>query len=267
MRLVGKAQGCWQCSTCSVRYTQLHRQWGGWPPKEFESLDPEAKAQFWQDIQKAPDAASQEELVLKTLSHRIIESRISGEKGSFQPLGWYQAQGYDVKRIEKYCKDTEEHPVLGTTYRVDINYQDKKKELQRVREEFVKSIRDRKHGKGHGKGQSKGGGKGKSKGKPAGNPTVATKKMQGDAVKILAKVSPISYGIKCVLRNKKINLLPSTHVDLLSKFAKELAELENEAQKTVSQQAVLNTTLASVGEKSCAANNHLNLMKGFLASF
>ncbi len=36
------------------------------------------------------------------------------------PLSVYASQGYDIALIKKKCKDVEEHPVLGKTYKVDL---------------------------------------------------------------------------------------------------------------------------------------------------
>ena len=136
MRLLGKSQGIWQCRTCGVRYTQLQRSWGGWPPQEWESLSEADKDRFWQDMAQATTAETRDEVVFQSLANRIIESRIAGEKGEYQPLSWYQKRysPEDCRAIEDLCKDVQEHPIFGKTYRVDICYQDRKKERQRTRE-------------------------------------------------------------------------------------------------------------------------------------
>ena len=40
--------------------------------------------------------------------------------GEYLPLSVYEKRGFDVEAIRQKCTDTEEHPILGTTYRVCI---------------------------------------------------------------------------------------------------------------------------------------------------
>ena len=172
---------------------------GGWPPKEFESLSDADRAAFWADLKESGDEASQTQCVMKHLAQKIIESRIGGDLGHYWPLSVYDKKGFNIKDIERNCKDTQDHPVLGLCYRVDIRYMDKKTEHQRIRKEILESIKQRQqerqnHATGAGKGAGKGAGaKGRGRGRglaaempPA--PTSATRKMSNDAVKILAKV-------------------------------------------------------------------------------
>ena len=270
MRLTGKAQGVWQCKTCSVRYTQLHRQWGGWPPREFDMLTSEEKDKFWLSMADSATEAQREQLVLNTLTSKVVESRASGSEGRYLPLGWYAQQGFDADRIAATCTDWEEHPILGRVYRVDINYQDKKKEVQRVKEHILKSVAERRTGKaakGRAKakaGQGKGGG-GLPRENPA--PTVATKKMQGDAVRILAKVSPIVFSLQALLKHKKLSLLPQPHIDKLKEHLQDMSVIEKGAQKTISHQEVLSFGLADVAERAGASTTFSSMLTGLLASF
>ena len=95
---------------------------------------------------------------------------------------------------------------------------------------------------------------------------MATKKMQGDAVRILAKVSPILFSMQVSLRHKKLKLLPQAHVDKQHSCISELGEMEKAAQKTVSRQATLLLTMADVADKCSTASQHNNLMSKLLAS-
>ena len=267
MRIIGKKGGTWQCSVCNTRYTQLHRKWGGWPSREFEKMWDEDKAGFWCSVGDAKTQAEQDQVVMNTLKDRVIESRLAGSRGEYQPLGWYKRQGYDWKRIRKTCTDKKPHPNLGMTYRVNIEYQDKHKEYQKVREEILKSIQEKKADSalrmGSGKSKGKGSGKGKDK-TPA--PTIATKKMQGDAVKILAKVSPMIFTFKTLLKHKKLALIPEQHVATLKQNLASLQDFEGKAQKTVSQQALLEISLPQVAADCTSGQSHCNLMQGMLNS-
>ena len=223
----------------------------------------------------ANSAEAQNELVVKTLKGVIIESRTSGSAGSYQPLGYYKKLGYDWRRIKRTCKDKKFHPNLGHTYRVDIDYQDKKKEMRKIREEILKSIRERKSagqngdGRGNGGPGGKGGGRGRGGGgkpPPPPAPTTATKKMGNDAVRILAKVSPITYAIKALQKHKKMSYIPQPHVDKLKECLAKMVSYESEAQKTVATQAVLNSNPVAVSAEASVANNHMALLQGMLAS-
>ena len=50
---------------------------------------------------------------------RSVETFSQGTLGKFQPIGYYEKKGYDTDRIKRLAPSVE-HPVLGTTYRVDI---------------------------------------------------------------------------------------------------------------------------------------------------
>ncbi len=268
MRVLGKRRGVWQCRTCSTRYTQLHRQWGGWPPKEFEGLTADEKARFWQSLGTADTAHEQQKVVLQALSQKVIESRIAGARGEYLPLGAYAARGFDVNLIEAKCTDKKEHPILGTTYRVDIDYQDKKQEAQRVREELLKSVQERREGgKGNGgKGKGSAGSAGKATAKAKNQPpevNKATKRMQGDAVKIMAKVSPIAFSIQSTLKHKKIGLLPEPHIAKIKAALTDLCAMEKCAQKCIEKQQPLELTLREVSDKAqhaTAINASLNML-------
>lgn len=50
---------------------------------------------------------------------RSVETFSQGTLGKFQPIDYYEKKGYDTDRIKRLAPSVE-HPVLGTTYRVDI---------------------------------------------------------------------------------------------------------------------------------------------------
>ena len=280
-RLVGKAQGVWQCRPCGVRYTQLHRQWGGWPPREFDQLSPDEKSDFWTKMEATSTEAAREELVLNTLTTRVTESRSAGAKGKYLPLGVYINMGYDGALIEKNCKDFFDDPIAGKVYRVDVEFQDKRKTTEKIKEHLLKSIQDRKCGdnanssgqrgrqqtgsKGSGKGGKGGKGNGTKPGRIAPDPpTTATKKTQSDAIKIMAKVSPLLFSLSTTLKHKKLSLLPKPLIDKQKTLQSELSVMEKAAQKTMSHQDILSVELTEVAEKCLSATNHNALISGML---
>ena len=178
-----------------------------------------------------------------------------------------QKKGDDWRKIEKECKDVKDHPLLGKTYEVDIDFQDKVEEQQRIRDQILQSIRDnqakgRKSDQGNGKGKGTGKGNQKTQATP---PTTATKKIQSDAVKILAKVSPIIFSLKSLQKSKKIGEVLGQHITKLDLLTK-LQGFEVQAQKCVSQQLLLEVDLATVAAESTSATNHNNMLQAMLAS-
>ena len=118
--LVGKSHGSWKCDKCNTRGTQLNRLFGSWPPASFKKLDSSVQAKFWQDAKEKACKDQLEELFVQTLTTSRIEQEVAQVGGEYLPLSVYEARGFDIKRIEAHCKDTEDHKVLGTCYRVDI---------------------------------------------------------------------------------------------------------------------------------------------------
>ncbi len=143
-RVTGKRQGCWQCPKCASRYTQLHRTWGGWPPSAWESFSEDEKAKFWRDIGASEGKDEQEKVVMEMLSKKVIESRKSGSGGEYLPLSVYGTRGFDVKAIENGCDDWKPHKLFGRVYKVEIEYQSKEQEEQRIRDAILQSIQHRK---------------------------------------------------------------------------------------------------------------------------
>ena len=228
-------------------------------------MSPDEKTDFWKSLGDAKTQAEQEHVVVQSLRRRVIESRLSGSRGEFQPLSWYANQGYDVDRIKKFCKDTDSHPILGTTYRVDIRYQDKKQEQQRIRDEIIKSIEEKKKAASTVVANAKAKAKGKAKA-VAGESTTASKKQQNDAVKILAKVSPGLFAMKAMQKNKRLSGIPQQHIDSLKDHIEKLSKLEQEAQACVSKMVPLASSMPEVQAACISATQHSNLMQGLLAS-
>jgi len=191
----------------------------------------------------------------------------------------YERKGFDTEAIQQNCHDWKTYKVFGKVYKVDIEYASKEKVEQRIREAILNSIQERKHNPANGKPSkggrsgaassaraqpSKGGGRGGGAPKPP--PTVATKKMQSDAVKVLAKVSPLVFGMESAMNHKCVKMIPKPHRDKMKSLINDIKGLESAAQNTVSHQALLDVQMATVGEKAVAAQSHLSLFTGMLNS-
>ncbi len=98
-------------------------------------------------------------------------------------------------------------------------------------------------------------------------PTVATNKMHNNAIKVLAKVSPLVFGMEAAMLRDKVKDIPKVHRSTMKSLLRELKKMEGQAQDTVSNQAVLSLQLTEVAEKTTAAQNHLSLFTGMLNSF
>ena len=113
-----KCGGTFYCPRCNVKQVQLSRLFGGWPPQDFKRLSKEDQQAFWATPCGSQDDV--EKLVVDTLFTRRIEAEEREKHGTFQPLGWYAANGYDVEMIKTNSRpeDIQKHRVLGDCYRV-----------------------------------------------------------------------------------------------------------------------------------------------------
>ena len=59
--------------------------------------------------------------IVKQVTSQRVNCSADGFKGKYLPLGAYQSMGFDPAEIAKNCKDTEQHAVLGLTYKVQIH--------------------------------------------------------------------------------------------------------------------------------------------------
>ena len=93
-RQMGKQAQSWRCSSCNSKCTSLSSMFGGWPIEDFRELTSEQKTAFFQtsgtkgwELRKAV----QSQIVM-----RRLKSRWTSCEGTFQPLSWYEKQGYDT---------------------------------------------------------------------------------------------------------------------------------------------------------------------------
>ena len=116
----------WLCSACNTATAALSRALeGGLRAEGFRSLSAEEQTQFWQQAA----GASQKSLVTlynSKLKAVATQHATQGSKGCYQPLSWYEAQGYDAEaiRLKTPAEDRRTHPILGETFRVSLEYTD-----------------------------------------------------------------------------------------------------------------------------------------------
>ncbi len=109
------------CTTCVYRETGLRRILGSWPIQEFDDLTEEEKLDFYQKC--GSSAADVRKHISETLLRVRLLRKEKSRGGQFLPLEVYEKMGYNIEDIQMKSnpEDIEHHPVLGTTYRVEIH--------------------------------------------------------------------------------------------------------------------------------------------------
>ena len=112
---------CRPCNTAASMLSQACE--GGFDGQSFATLPPEEQQQFWRDAAGASrkSLVGQYESKLKVLKKKSVSV---GSTGDFLPPSVWKQRGFDVDRIKKFSleEDKREHPILGTTYRVHLDW-------------------------------------------------------------------------------------------------------------------------------------------------
>ena len=135
-QLTGKSNGSWKCASCNVKCMQLSRVFGHWPPRSFSALPADWQTKFYQGLDGKGGGAELEKYVIETMTRSRLEQEESEIGGEYLPLSVWHARGFDASRIERGCKDVQEHEVLGKCYRVSIKSVYSKTVEQMVRKEL-----------------------------------------------------------------------------------------------------------------------------------
>lgn len=123
-----------RCRSCNTSRSAVGRLFGSWPCSEFAALSEGDKAMFWQELKKDGSGRTIAQNAVHSLAKHVSKIRRITKEGSYQPLEYYERLGYSIKTIEKECTDTDEHPILGKTYRVVIT-----SKMEEEREEIIRS--------------------------------------------------------------------------------------------------------------------------------
>jgi hypothetical protein len=117
-RLMRKSPPVWQCGSCSSKHVMLSRIFGTFPLPDFAALTADEQSAFWS---AAPtDAHGLRQAVTDTLTNSLMERTETATAGQYLPLDVYSKQGFDTNLIENGCH-SKLHPVLGKTFRLDID--------------------------------------------------------------------------------------------------------------------------------------------------
>lgn len=130
------------CRPCHAVLSQLQRR--GVDIKEV--LTEEAAVTFFQDAKSERTNGMEGRLCYAQsralLVQKMVESTThlekDGSEGAFQPLSHWMLQGYDCDRIEALA-ERREHPILGATFRVDIDKMSKE-QVRAITEERLLNI-------------------------------------------------------------------------------------------------------------------------------
>ena len=106
------------CKRCNCKRSTLSQLFGYWPVDLFTALPEQQQVAFWR-AETRNRLEIQNALVKEVVDQREEEERTS-IGGKYLPLDVWERKGFDVAKIKAQCKDTEEHPILGTTYNVNL---------------------------------------------------------------------------------------------------------------------------------------------------
>ena len=112
----------YKCNLCHNRQQVLRRMYGKWPTEEFLSLADEQQREFMQIHESVGRDALSKKLQRMIVKEQVSQNNVLAEGGAFQPLTYWNRQGYDASAIMKKSspEDRMEHPIFGTVYRVPI---------------------------------------------------------------------------------------------------------------------------------------------------
>jgi hypothetical protein len=133
--------GHFKCKACNVRHVQAVGLFGEWPNADFLELDQKTQEAFW--CAPGKSKAELEANVKKHVIRCIIKRRTAESKGSYQPISWYERQGYDVARIVDEITDTKVMKGLGLCYKVFVE----EETFESIDEMCCKKLQDMKKAK------------------------------------------------------------------------------------------------------------------------
>lgn len=130
------------CKSCHNVTTMLHKHFESMPD-EWNLMDQEEQVSFFQKCLEKRGSDNQvlkfsnlRTLLKQSLVTKVMSTTTKSSKGSFQPLSYWERKGYDVKLIKDKAENMD-HPVLGTTYRLDIFHLSYERAEQQIEETLL----------------------------------------------------------------------------------------------------------------------------------
>ena len=149
-QIKGKGMTNWICRVCHCRQSQLQKHLGMWPTPEFAALEEDAQVAFFRSIVSGSKSGEGNALSIYKIRAKLVDLLVKKRidqievevGGQFLPLSVYARQGFDTADIEKntHKDNIQQHPVLGTVYRVDIKGVKRKAIEMQVREQVLKAV-------------------------------------------------------------------------------------------------------------------------------
>ena len=114
MRVKSKANGTWQRKSCDLTYSQVHRL-NGDPTAATTEFYAEADGKGMQETKKLWEHHANK--------YRQKEE-IYEEGGAFQPIGYWEKQGYPINDIldKSLSQNVQDSDMFGQVYRVPAKY-------------------------------------------------------------------------------------------------------------------------------------------------
>ena len=195
--LSGKALRIFRCNVCNTRATQLSRlpQWNEFRNK-LKDFPPEKKESFWKEAAETAGTADLRKLLAEHLTTTREEADFAESSGSYQPLSWYEKQGYNTELIEQRCGDTRNHPIFGKVYRVafDSSGSSARNVLSQTKDLSSTAVLS--------EGSAGAGGSGLPRPPTPPDKEKVLKKNQLVATRILARLAPVSAPLAATLKHK-----------------------------------------------------------------
>ena len=143
---VWKNGHCWHCKPCHNLTTMMRRNLDVWPAPEFLECTPEEQSEFFKKNTHQEDSGKR--VQWKVVKCGLIDCVAKRRKdiwsdelrGQCLPLSVWQSKGFDVGLIEQKA-EKEEHPILGATYRVDLEEVNFKVVVEKVTEQILRRER------------------------------------------------------------------------------------------------------------------------------
>ena len=101
-----------------VKYSELYRLYGAWPPARYKELTEEEQQAFWKRLRETNGLNHVQKLVEETITISKVDQTGNKTKGEYLPLSVYRKQGWNTKRIKKRCTDVISDPIFGKLYRI-----------------------------------------------------------------------------------------------------------------------------------------------------
>ena len=127
-RQLSKMKMTWRCSICDTQINAIYRKHGrGGISSIMQNIDEVRRQEFFRSLH----GMSEGDIAVtcnRLFDEFTYQEDFYEEGGSFLPLGVWERKGYDAKAIEAKTLpcDVQDHPVLGTCYRVKLRTQAKR---------------------------------------------------------------------------------------------------------------------------------------------